>query len=139
MGNNRIGIRKSLKCMLIPHLYIASVKDKGRGVFTRKKIAAETIIETAPVVVMSAEERKLLDQTRLHDYIFEWKKNDCCMALGYIPVYNHSYTSNCEYFMDYDDNTIFIKSVRDIKAGEELTINYNGDWNEAKKVWFDVK
>lgn len=125
--------------MLIPHLYIESVKDKGRGVFTAKKIAKETLIETAPVVVMTATERKLLDQTLLHDYIFEWQGDKCCMALGYIPVYNHSYNSNCEYFMDYDDNTMFIKAVREIAAGEELTINYNGDWNNEKKLWFDAK
>jgi len=60
------------------------------------------------------------------------------MALGYIPVYNHSYTSNCEYFMDFSNQTIFIKTVRDISKGEELTINYNGDWNDTAKVWFDV-
>ncbi len=125
--------------MLISHLYIGSVKDKGRGVFTGKKITAETVIETSPVVVMTAAERKLLDQTLLHDYIFEWKGDACCMALGYIPLYNHSYTSNCEYFMDYDNDTMFVKAVRDIKAGEELTINYNGDWNDGKKIWFDVK
>jgi hypothetical protein len=30
----------------------------------------------------------LLDQTLLHDYIFEWgeKKDQCCMALGYVPL-----------------------------------------------------
>jgi SET domain-containing protein len=41
--------------------------------------------------------------------------------------------------MDYDTQTMFIKTVRAIKPGEELTINYNGDWNNKKKVWFDVK
>jgi uncharacterized protein len=41
--------------------------------------------------------------------------------------------------MDYDYNTITIKTVRSIGAGEELTINYNGTWNNKKKVWFDVK
>jgi hypothetical protein len=25
-----------------------------------------------------------------------------------------------------------------IKPDEELTINYNGDWNDGEKVWFDV-
>lgn len=59
------------------------------------------------------------------------------MALGYVPVYNHSYRSNCEYFMDYDDETITIKTVRVVRHGEELTINYNGDWNDSKKVWFE--
>lgn len=127
--------------MLLPCLYIDSTKDKGRGVFTSKKIAAGTVIETAPVIVMSAADRKLLDQTLLHDYIFLWgkTKDQCCMALGYIPIYNHSYQSNCEYFMDYDEQTIFIKTVRAISKGDELTINYNGDWNDETKVWFDAK
>lgn len=41
--------------------------------------------------------------------------------------------------MDYEAQTMMIKAVRDIEAGEEITINYNGDWNDEKKVWFDVK
>ncbi|MFT3948355.1 MAG: hypothetical protein QM763_15400 [Agriterribacter sp.] len=87
--------------MISDFLYIDSAKDKGRGVFTRKKIKPGTIIEISPVIVMSAEERKLIDQTLLHDYIFVWgdKEDQCCMAMGYIPVYNHSYQSNCEYFL----------------------------------------
>ena len=79
--------------MLSEYLYIDNTKDKGRGVFTRKKIAEGTIIEISPVIVMTGEDRKLLDQTLLHDYIFVWGKNkdQCCMALGYIAVYNHAY------------------------------------------------
>ena len=112
----------------------------GRGVFTNEDIEKGTVIEVSPVIVMSREERKLLDQTLLHDYIFEWgeKKNQCCMALGYIAVYNHSYKSNCEYEMNYPEQLISIKTMRHIRAGEELFINYNGDWNSAKKVWFET-
>jgi len=126
---------------LLSSLFIASTENMGRGVFTSENIEKGTIIETSPVIVMSNEERKLLDQTSLHDYIFEWgtKKNQCCMAMGYVPVYNHSYRSNCEYEMDFENAFISIKSVRFIKAGEELFINYNGDWNDAKKLWFDAK
>ncbi len=123
------------------NLFIGETAGKGRGVFTKKAIKADTVIETAPVIVMTAEDRKNLDKTLLHDYIFEWQPNGenmCCMALGWIPIYNHSYRSNCEYFMDYDDQTMYVKTVREIKAGEELTINYNGPWNDKKKVWFDV-
>ena len=126
---------------LLSSLFIASTENMGRGVFTSENIEKGTIIETSPVIVMSNEERKLLDQTSLHDYIFEWgtKKDLCCMAMGYVPVYNHSYRSNCEYEMDFDNAFISIKSVRFIKAGEELFINYNGDWNDGKKLWFDAK
>ena len=126
--------------MLSQYLYIDNTKDKGRGVFTRKKIAEGTIVEISPVIVMTGEDRKLLDQTLLHDYIFVWGKNkdQCCMALGYIAIYNHAYQSNCEYFMDYDSDTMNIKTIRAIDAGEELTINYNGTWDNKEKVWFDV-
>jgi len=127
--------------MLLNSLFIAETEEKGRGVFTHEKIDADTVIEIAPVLVMTADERKLIDQTLLHDYIFEWggEKNQCAMALGWVAVYNHSYESNSEYFMDFDDATMFVKTVRVIEAGEEITINYNGNWNDEKKVWFDVK
>jgi hypothetical protein len=127
--------------MAIPELYIGETNNKGRGVFTQLAIDEGTIVETAPVIVMTAAHRLLLDQTLLHDYIFEWQPDGaemCCMALGWVPIYNHSYRSNCEYFMNYDDNTIQIQTVRAIAPGEELTINYNGDWNNEEKVWFDV-
>lgn len=126
---------------MLPCLFIAPTRSMGKGVFTKEDIEAGTIVETAPVIVMSAKERELLDKTLLHDYIFEWGslRQQCCMALGYVPMYNHSYTSNCEYEMDFDSETISIKTVRLIKAGEELFINYNGDWNDGKKVWFDAK
>ena len=127
--------------MIFEGLYIEKSNEKGRGVFTKQTIPDNTIIEISPVVVMTAEERILLDQTLLHDYIFEWGKDSkqCCMALGYVPVYNHSYQSNCEYEMDFDNEIIKIKTIRSIEVGEELFINYNGDWNNAKKIWFDVK
>jgi SET domain-containing protein len=126
--------------MLKPYLFIDKTKDKGRGVFSRERIPSGTIIEIAPVIVMEKTDRQYLDKTLLHDYIFEWgqEKDKCCMALGYIPMYNHSYKSNCEYFMNFEEETIQIKTIKIIESGEELTINYNGDWNDNKKVWFDV-
>ena len=127
--------------MILPFLFIAPTPSMGRGVFTSQNIEAGTIVEVAPVIVMSGEERKLLDQTMLLDYIFEWGGGlqQCCMALGYVPIYNHSYKSNCEYEMNYDDHTICITAVQIIKAGKELFINYNGNWNDSKPVWFDAK
>ncbi|MFV0607123.1 MAG: SET domain-containing protein [Niabella sp.] len=127
--------------MIVPCLFIATTGEKGRGVFTAAAITANSVIEIAPVLVMSRVDRKLLEQTLLHDYIFLWDDgaDSCCMALGWVSIYNHAYQSNCEYEMNYDDNTISIKTVRDIQTGEELTINYNGEWNNEKQVWFDVR
>src|SRR5258706_9766455 len=136
--------------MILPFLFIAGTEDMGRGVFTSENIEAGTIVEVAPVIVMSREERKLLDQTLLHDYIFEWpgEQEQCCVALGYVSVYNHSYKSNCEYEMpaglshsggDFENKNISIKAVHFIKAGEELFINYNGNWNDNKPLWFEAR
>ncbi len=127
--------------VVLPFLYIAQTDQMGRGVFTAEAIEAGTVVEVSPVIIMSSEERKLLDQTLLHDYIFEWgdDKQRCCMALGNVPIYNHSYESNCEYEMDYEREEIIIRTVRSVQASEELFINYNGEWNDSKPLWFDAK
>jgi uncharacterized protein len=127
--------------MILPILYIGTTAEMGRGVFTTEAIAKGTVIEIAPVIIMSNEDRMHLDKTLLHDYIFEWGDNaeQCCMALGYIPIYNHSYESNCEYQMDYDNGLIRIVTMIEIVQEEELFINYNGTWNDASPIWFEAK
>ena len=69
--------------MLDKGIVVRQTERKGRGVFTNKALEAGKVIEVSPVIVMNDEERKLLDQTKLHDYIFEWgiTKERCCMAL----------------------------------------------------------
>jgi uncharacterized protein len=120
---------------------VLKTSARGRGVYATAALKKNTVIEIAPVIVMSKKDRSFLDQTLLHDYIFEWgaKSDECCMALGYVPLYNHSYHSNCEYEMDFPKQLIKVKTIRAIEAGEELLINYNGDWNNEKPVWFEVK
>jgi len=124
-----------------PSLYIGQSLEKGRGIFTSEAIPADTIIEWSPVITMTATERVLLDQTRLHDYIFEWGEDAslCAMALGWIPIFNHAVPANCEYFMDFEEETMFIKTVRMIDPGEELFVNYKGDFDNTEAVWFQAK
>jgi uncharacterized protein len=127
--------------MIQPYLFVANITNKGRGIFTSQAIATGTILEIAPVIVMELKDKEYLDKTLLHDYIFMWGENEekCCMALGWIPLYNHSYTSNCEYVMNFTINEMHIVAVRAIVANEEITINYNGEWNATEKIWFDVE
>jgi SET domain. len=126
--------------MILPCLYIAESNNRGRGIFTSKSIPAGKTIEISPVIVMSEQEKILLDQTLLHDYIFHWGNDEkqCCVALGYLSIYNHDYLSNAEYEMDFSAASIRIRTVREIKSGEEIFINYNGTWNNSKPVWFDT-
>lgn len=121
------------------HLEIKMTPRKGRGVFCTRALPRDFLVEEAPVIPMSAKDRRHLDQTLLHDYIFEWRAGEekgCCMALGYVPVYNHDNPSNCEYLMDYEANTIRVYTIREVAAGEELTVNYHGDFDADGAVWF---
>ena len=127
--------------MILPCIYVASTGKTGRGVFTSENLKSKTIIEASPVVVMKQADRKLLDKTLLHDYIFEWgdQHRECCMALGYVSLYNHSFQSNCEYEMEYGSALIRIKTIRAVEKGEQLFINYNGTFNDKKALWFEAE
>src|SRR5438046_7576037 len=107
---------------LHPALYVAQVKDRGRGVFTTEALPAQIVIERSHVIVRNAEARPLLDKTLLHDYIFEWgeSQKECAVALGYVSLYNHLNESNCEYVMDFRKALITVRTVRAIAIGEEL-------------------
>ncbi len=115
---------------------VRKTENKGWGIFALRDFAVDELIESAPVIIMSAEEMILLNDTKLHDYIFHWEGGTCCMAMGYVPVFNHAAPSNCEYYQDYTEGIIEVKTVKGVKIGEELTINYNGDSTTQKEVWF---
>ena len=127
--------------MILPHLVIAPSGSRGRGVFATRNIPGNTIVEISPVIVLSKKEREAIEKTKLFSYIFEWgaKKTMGCLALGYVSLYNHEYTSNCNYDMDFEHNLITIRTLRKIKKGEELCVNYNADPNDKTKVWFHAK
>jgi uncharacterized protein len=49
--------------MIKSYLYINSTADKGKAVFTNEKIAAGTIVEVSPAIVMNKEDRLHIDKT----------------------------------------------------------------------------
>lgn len=127
--------------MLLDSLYIGSSPGRGRGVFTREAIEAGTLVEIAPVIVLPEKDGPLIDRSFLYNYYFLWgeKNRNYAICLGYGSLYNHSYSPNCIYETYYSDELIHFISLRDIAAGEELTVNYNHDPAEQKPVWFDKK
>jgi SET domain-containing protein len=125
--------------MILPILTIAPSPKRGRGVFATERILMNTTIEIAPVIVLSKEERHIVEQTLLYDYIFEWGEDQklAAVALGYVSIYNHAVHPNCMYDMNEEDQTISIITLKDIEIGDELFINYNAETEEASPVWFE--
>ena len=111
------------------------VKGKGRGVFALKPIAKGEVVERVPVLVFAAEEND--ENPVLGHYVFAWGRGTVALALGYGSLYNHSYRPNCRYD-DVGRQTKVFTAIRDIKEGEELTINYHGSPERNDPVEFEV-
>lgn len=126
---------------IFPSLVIKNSKGKGRGVFTTSNIPSNTTIEISPVLVFSEKESKHAEKTLLYNYFFEWgkSKKKRGLGMGYASMYNHSYNANCIYEHDYTTDSISIVTIREIKAGEEMFINYNATPDDTTPVWFDKK
>ena len=117
---------------------VKRIPGKGRGVFARCDIKKDTEIERVPVLVIP--ERDIYSEAgdgMLSEYVFAWGKKTVGLALGYGSLYNHSYKPNARYEDDGQRTKAYI-AIRKIAAGEEITINYNGDPNSKAALWFDV-
>ena len=122
----------------LPFLYLAPSPLGGRGVFTGAEIPAGTTIELAPVILLSAEDRKVIHKTHLHDYYFQWDGDRAAIALGYGSLYNHADEANAEFELDYAFEQIRFVALKDISAGDEIFTNYRtGD--PEMKLWFEKK
>ncbi|WMX13633.1 SET domain-containing protein [Aureispira sp. CCB-E] len=125
----------------IPHIFVAHSKLHGRGVFTGVPISSGSIIEICPILYLPKEDIPALQGTIINDYYFEWDEDlqAGALALGYGSIYNHSFTCNATYQVDMDADVLYIHALRDIVAGEEITINYNGNPEDDSPLWFDTK
>ena len=124
--------------MLLPSLQIGISSNRGRGVFTTRNIAAGTIIEVSPVIELSVNDRTKIEGTLLYHYIFEWgiSKRKAALALGYVSMYNHSFEPNCEYEQDYEAKTMTVRTIKNVRKGEELYFSYNGNPDDKTPLWF---
>lgn len=122
-------------------LRVVRVPGKGRGVRAGRAFVAGELIDSAPVVVISAREWDLVSQTVLADYVFRWDedKGSVAIALSQASMFNHSYAPNVASDKDVRGRRILFSAARDITPGEELTINYNGDLDSREPVGFEVR
>lgn len=117
---------------------VKRAKGKGRGVYARVAIPAGTVFERAPLLVMSENEALAHEYSNvLPAYVFEYGKGKVALALGFGSLYNHSYKPNARYD-DAGSQVKEYRALRDIAAGEEITINYNGAEDLMDPVEFNV-
>lgn len=118
---------------------VISEGEFNRGVFATRDISKGELIHIAPVVPYPNEQHELIEQTILEDYVYEYGKNHTAIVLGYGMLFNHSYTPNAEYRIDFEKHVFEYFAYRNIKAGEEILINYNGDVDNEDPLWFNME
>lgn len=118
-----------------PYLMTKRTRTKGRGVFAKTFIPADTEIERVPLLIM---DWNTIDESMLMDYVYTWTEDTVALALGYGSLYNHSYEPNAKY-EDENPRTKVFTALRDIEKGEEITINYNADPEAKDDVGFAVR
>ena len=124
----------------LPGLHVKEVSGKGKSVFCSNDIFEGDLIEVCQVIVISSQEVPVLHRTVLHDYYFSWGEDmkDAAIALGFGSIYNHAVDSNADFILDFEHNTIDIVAIRDIKSGEEITLNYHGENGDDTPLWFKI-
>ncbi len=115
----------------------------GWGVFALEDIPAESVIETAPGIKIP---RELLstcyyiviadgmppEDLQLDQYGIWWPNDQVCIPQGWVGLYNHSDEPSSEFDHNYELDTVSVRSIRDISAGEEITVHYGQNWWSRK-------
>lgn len=111
--------------------------EHNRGVFATRNIKKGELIHEAPVLPYPNEEHQHIEKTALADYAFEYGDKHSAILLGYGMLFNHSYKPNAVYDINFNNHTFDFFAYTDIKAGEEILINYNGEADNEDPLWFN--
>ena len=122
-------------------IIVKNTPKKGRGVFALKDFKEGEIVESCPVINITPKERKALEKTIFNYYIYPWRSTRSgSLALGYGSIYNHSFSPNTDWKQNFKTNSMVYRAIKQIKKGEEITVNYNGEPDDDNPIdWFDVE
>ena len=112
----------------------SGIKGAGRGVFATAAIKKGELIETCPIVIFSDADFPHIEKTKLGGYVFGYTGNSTMLALGCGSLYNHQNKNNAKYELFEsetgieEDNELCITAIKNIAKGEEIYINYGGEY-----------
>src|ERR1035437_1012166 len=91
-------------------IYISKSKilNAGRGVYARRDIKKDEIIEKCPVIEVPKHDMANLSESFLVTYFFYFGKNKerLAVALGFGSIYNHTHKPNAKYQIKPTENRI---------------------------------
>ncbi len=137
----------------LPRLWNVEIRDtdspRGRGVFALQSFQSGEVVEICPVIVFQCPHDLLPKE--LQEYVFEWSDLDIkaqkemqALAIGYGGMYNGDNPANMRYEAVVEGAQLLQRfaAVRNINAGEELTVHYSGKCGAAVSEgnrWFEAR
>ncbi len=106
---------------------VGDAGSKGRGVFTRCAIRKGEAVEAAPTLVIPTLDFDLIAKTFLSNYVFSHNEDFELIGLGYISLYNHSFTPNAQFVLMR--RAVLMVAIQPIAEGDEVTFDYG--WPDA--------
>jgi uncharacterized protein len=121
---------------------VLEVRDSpfgGRGLFATRRIRADVLLMTAPVLLIAPDERAALEQTIVDSYIYEWDDDGtAALVLGVSSMCNHVDDPNAYLWLVPDRLSAELWSLRAIAPDEEVTVSYRASGDPHAPLWFDV-
>ncbi len=111
-------------------LFVGWKDDMGYGIFTNAAIENQTFVEMAPAIAFKPADKT---DENLMSYVIAWE-DKLAVGLGWTMLYNHSDENNCVFSINHENKLIAIVAIRDIEAGEQLTVNYGPDWFPSRRM-----
>ena len=128
--------------MNLPYKVGISKKLKGiRGMIADRDIKKGELIERCPLILIPMEEYEShLKKTILKRYYYDYNDKFQAVLCGYGFLINHSSHPNAKYTWGYKYKVIIFRAIKNIKKGDEITINYNnGSKKKLDKYFTDYK
>lgn len=95
------------------------------GVFATAPIAKHEVLEEAPYACVP--KKQLAKAPACETYSYYLSDATSILGFGLAPLYNHHDTPNASHEIDQVNELMRHYALRDIAAGEEITINYGAE------------
>lgn len=131
---------KKILASEIIYIKNSKITNAGRGVYARREIKMNEIIEKCPIIEIPKHDLSSLSESFLVTYFFFFGKNKekFLIALGFGSIYNHTYKPNAKYVIKDKEGMIYFIALNNIKKDDEITINYKPEDSKDKTpLWFE--
>ena len=110
------------KPKVTPLLEVRKSKIHGKGVFAGENIDKGVLLCVCPVLLVPVKDPS--NDGILGAYYYEWSETNHALVLGLVSLVNHSYKPNAKVYTVNSNKTMQIYSLKSIRKGEELLVNY---------------